>query len=294
VLSNPDETIFLGAAEPFPNQSGQVSCALDLQIERAARPADIHHNSFWALPLRHSESLTSVIFPSALSRVSDDWVFAAEISQVRVGQLTQKAAELRIRIPRDFDAICLLLREPVAVGRGGWDLRARLQKESSIIEVEISPEGKQLRELVMLIGGLWRANIYFGRRLWRDVFTKMAGRDARQEENLRTEVSNTIWKGFENALTAEVLERIVPPTADSVLRRVGNRLPGRYILVNDLRRRCEAEQREYEQLEGDAQQRVHYRDGEINVSADRPPPLSIEDIQAGIDALVALNFSVQA
>jgi hypothetical protein len=159
---------------------------------------------------------------------------------------------------------------PVTVERGGWGLRARLQKEPSIIEVEISPEGKQLRELVTLIGALWRADIYFGRRLWRDVFTMMAGKDARQEETLQTEVTNTIRKGFENAVTAEVLERIVPPTADSVLRRVGNRLLGRYVLVGDLRRRCGAEQREYDQLEGD-QRRISYRDGEINVSVDRPP-----------------------
>lgn len=290
-MSGRDETIYLGELGNFAGEFGDVSWAIDLQIGRKVRPGDIRGDSFWALPLRHGESLASAVLPSALSRVNEDWLLAAEINHLRIGQLTQKAPELRIRIPEDFEAIWTMLREPLTGGRrGGRDLRARLRREASIVGVEISPEGKQLQALITLIGALWRAEIYFGRRLWRDLFTRMAGRDARQEENLRTEVTNSIWKGFENELPVERLERLVPSTTEPVLRRVGNRLPARYVLLSDLLEQRNAEQEKYEQLEKDGQKRIVYVDGEITVETDRPRPLSIEDLQSNINTLVALNF----
>jgi hypothetical protein len=291
VVTDQSDTIYLGETEPSAGEFGSVSWAVDLQIGRDARPGGFHGDSFWALPLRHGGSLASVILPNALSRVNEDWRIAAEINHFRHGQLTQKAPELRIRIPEDFDAVCIMLREPMTGGRlGGWDLRARLRRESPIVGVEISSEGKQLLALITLIGELWRANAYFGKRLWRDLFIRMAGRDARREENLRTEVSNSIWKGFENEVTAEKLERLVPQTTESVLRQVGNRLPARYLLLSDLLEQRKAEQEKYDQLMRDGQKRIVYLDGETPIEMDRPPPLSIEDLQSNINALIALNF----
>jgi hypothetical protein len=291
VVTNQTDTIYLGETGPSVGEFGNVGWAVDLQIGRDARPGDLHRDSFWALPLRHGQSLASAMLPNALSRVNKDWLLAAEVNHVRNGRLTQKAPELRIRIPQDFEAICTMLHEPqTGRRRGGRDLRARLGREASIVSVEISPEGQQLQELITLIGALWRADKYFGRWLWRDLFTRMAGKDARQEENLRTEVTNSIRKGFENALNAEKLEPLLAPTTESVLRRVGNRLPARHEMLSKLMERSKAEQEKYEQLMRDGQKRIVYPDGDATVDIDRPPPLSIDDVEAGIDTLIALNF----
>jgi hypothetical protein len=60
VVTNQDDTIYLGETGPSAGEFGNVSWAVDLQIGRHARPGQSHWESFWALPLRQRYSSKSI------------------------------------------------------------------------------------------------------------------------------------------------------------------------------------------------------------------------------------------
>lgn len=260
--------------------------AVDVQIDREQREGGMAGQDCWFLPRRSGRALVADIF-RVPARISRNGLFAVQVVTGSRWRNVSSPPHLNLHLPHDNDvlrAILLRSREP-------WfdsaDARQkRLQVKPAATEIMISDAGRKLRGLVEVFGGFWRAQDYWGRTFWRNIFSQMSGRGARFEANLRTQIENTVAKELDRligSMPPESRQMSAGRIAQRVLGIFGERLPGNAMTFQEI----EAERKRVEELGSPGD--LEYVAGDKLVHMSGVRPVTTEEMTEGLEELADLG-----
>ena len=264
--------------------------AVDVQIEREPREGGLHGQDWWHLPRRSGRQLVASMFRGP-ARISRNGFFAVSVERNPVWPGTPSPPHLELRLPADEDVLYGLLSYP---GEPSFDYsdarRERLKLQAVLKGMEISDAGRKLRGLIELFGGFWRAQDFWARSCWREIFCQMAGRGAHYDNNLRARIEagvekelNKISPPIQRDSTQNVARRI----GQRVLNLVGERLPGMPKTFTEMEEiRAEIEKNE---LQAKTPKDVKYPAGDTLVHMGNVPPVTREELKQGLGELVELG-----
>jgi hypothetical protein len=282
IASGGDQTFSLDAPD-IPEATGPRTWAVDVQVEIASRSRSRSESAWWFLPRRNGRGIANKIF-GVPARINIDSLFSVKVRQDPGLIMRPIRPELRLSLPNEDRVIRFLLLRPLGFGFELTDGRiSQVERYPSLNDVHISPEGAKLRGLIRLFGSFWVAREYCEMRIWRETFSKMAGRTARYDANFRERVKNRLLKEIQNEFDATKAEELASRMCERVVALVGERLPGVPVDYTELEVKREALAQT--QDEGT----IVYPAGAATVHDHRQIALSKEELRESVDELVRLN-----
>ena len=260
---------------------GDGSWAVDVQVDFASDRFNTPR--WWCLPRQSGSILAGAIF-RAPARVNRFHLFSVEIERRTAGYAPRKMPELHIALPVESDVVISLLRSR-RTGFGHHDTRRQqLQDPVRFSDIRISHPGQNLRGLIERFGSFWTAEEFCERRFWRKAFERLAGQDARKCESQTTTIRNKVAKSLKKiggiaspAEEADRIARVIMPEVKGALADS----PMSYVELTDLLKAISEQQSHT--------QETTYLSGNAIVHRSDVVPLSEEDLQRGLDRLLARN-----
>jgi hypothetical protein len=250
---------------------------VDVQIELVSP----HHptmpdQSWWIVPRLNSGGLLLSMFRGA-ARVNRHGVFSVRVENQSANHIRRVKPELKINLPNQLSVPRLLIEQPSYHPIFTIDARYNQPTKRPIVtRVSYSDKGEYLHGLVRVFGNFWTARDFCERRFWRSMFAKLAGRDARKDENLRQDIVNLLTKYTQPKGDVDNL-------AGRILGRVQGRMGGEGLPFSDF-------QRELDKLaQTPMPKQIVYPQGNTIVSHHDAQHLTEEEMRRGLDDLIALN-----
>jgi|GEM_PF-5280630 len=262
------------------------SWAVDLQIDLADSRST--SSRWWCLPRRSGSYGAPSIF-KAPARVNRTHQFSVEVER-QVGPMSRNIRpEIHVHMPSESSvALNLLVGGPRPFNSD--DARREQANQRSIVQKwATSEKGNYLRGLIELFGSFWTAGEFLERRFWREVFLKLAGHEPDKEAKLGQLVADYLVKKLPPTLGVkkETVQKQSPMIGKGLINRIHNRLnfSDQPLSLYELRQFLGDSN-----TEAAANKITEYRSGNTIVDVSTLAPLSDDDLQAGVDRLLALNI----
>jgi len=264
--------------------------AVDVQIEREPREGGLSGQDWWHLPRKSGRPLVTSMF-RAPARISRNGFFAVRVERSSMWPGAQNPPHLELRLPADESVLHGLL----LFHRETWfdysdARRERLKVKPIVTRMEISDAGRKLRGLIELFGGFWRAQDFWARSCWREIFCRMSGRGTNYDNNLRSRIEGGIEKELKKIsppIQSDGMQNAARRIGQRVLNLVGERLPGipmRFAEMEEIRASLEKNGQQ-----STAVKEVQYLAGDTIVHMGNVTPVTQEELKQGLEELVELG-----
>jgi hypothetical protein len=212
-------------------------------------------------------------------------LFAVEIQRQSTHYAVGRGPELHIALPQESDVVI----DVIANRRTGFDCddarRDQLRDPVRFSDIRISHPGQNLRGLIERFGSFWAAEEFCERRFWREALEKLAGQNARKSDSQRTILRSKVTKALKKiggiaspADKADIVFRAIMP-------EVKGALADNPMSYAEFKKLLEGTRRPQPTTE-----EVTYLSGDSIVHCSDITPLSEEELNDGLDWLIARNI----